>query len=56
MNADDNGLRPAQLADRLKSLGRRMTGKPLPSLLTAVAIGFLAGIVLRLFETPKREK
>ncbi|MEQ1853536.1 MAG: hypothetical protein ABMA01_18310 [Chthoniobacteraceae bacterium] len=53
---DADGPRLDQLSKKLRLLGRQMTGRPLPSVLAAIASGFLAGLVLRLFETPGREK
>jgi hypothetical protein len=56
MNAERMEDRQERWTDRLRTLGRQMTARPFPSILTAVAIGFLAGLVLRLLETPRREK
>jgi hypothetical protein len=47
---------PGEVAARLREFGAKMTARPLPSLLTALAIGFLVGLVLRLFESPEPEK
>jgi hypothetical protein len=56
-------MEPAEMARRAREaargigdLARRAAGNPVTALLTALAAGFLAGLVLRLFERPRREE
>ena len=56
-------MEPAEMARRareaagsIRNLGRRATENPVSALLTALAAGFLVGLVLRLFERPPRER
>ena len=42
-------------ASGLRALGRQVAANPVALLLAAVAVGFLAGMVLTFLETAKRE-
>jgi hypothetical protein len=52
---------PAEIARRAKdaaggirNLGKRFADNPVSAILSALAAGFLFGLVLRLFERPRR--
>ena len=54
-------MEPAEIARRareaasgIRNLGRRAVENPVPAVLTALAAGFLLGLVLRFFERPPR--
>ena len=56
-------MEPAEMARRareavgsIRNFGRRAVENPVSALLTALAAGFLVGLVLRLFERPPRER
>ena len=56
-------MEPAEIARRareaasdIQNFGRRAAGNPVAAVLTALAAGFLFGLVLRLFERPPRER
>jgi len=47
--------RVGETVGNLRTVGRRMTANPVAALLAALAAGFLLGLVLRVFERPRRE-
>ena len=54
-------MEPAEIARRareaasgIRNVGRRAFRNPVPAVLTALAAGFLLGLVLRFFERPPR--
>ncbi|MEO6740363.1 MAG: hypothetical protein ABIP20_08925 [Chthoniobacteraceae bacterium] len=54
-------MEPAEIARRAKvaaggirDLGKRIADNPVSAVLTALAAGFVCGLVLRLFERPER--
>ena len=54
-------MEPAEIARRAKEaaggirdLGKRIADNPVSAVLTALAAGFLFGLVLRFFERPER--
>lgn len=56
-------MEPAEMARRareaasgIRDLGRRAVENPVSALLTALAAGFLVGLVLRLFERTRPEE
>ena len=56
-------MEPAEIARRareaasgIRNLGRRAASNPVTAVLTAMAAGFLFGLVLRLYERPPRER
>ena len=56
-------MEPAEIARRareaasgIQNLGRRAASSPVAAVLTALAAGFLFGLVLRLYERPPRER
>jgi hypothetical protein len=56
MEAAEMARRAREAAGGIRNFGRRVTENPVPALLTALAAGFLVGLVLRLFERPRREE
>ena len=56
-------MEPTEIASRardaaggLRNLARRAVSNPVSAVLTALAAGFVLGLVLRLFERPPRER
>ncbi len=56
-------MEPAEIARRAKdaageirNLGRRVTANPVSAVLSALALGFIFGLVLRLFERSPEER
>ena len=56
-------MEPTEIASRardaasgLRNLGRRAVSNPVSAVLTALAAGFVFGMVLRFFERPPRER
>jgi hypothetical protein len=47
--------RAREAAKGIRDFGRRAVENPLPAILSALAAGFLFGLVLRLFERTPRE-
>jgi hypothetical protein len=56
MEPSEIARRAREAADGVRDLGRRCTENPVSAVLTALAAGFLLGLVLRLFERPRRER
>jgi hypothetical protein len=56
MDAAKIQRRAGKLAGDLRVMGRRATDNPVAAVLAALAAGFLLGLVLRVFERPRREK
>ena len=56
MSAREMRLRADGAAEGVKTIGKRLAENPAAAVLTAIAAGFLVGLVLRLFEKPPREK
>ena len=56
MEAAKMARRAREAANSIRNFGRRATENPVSALLTALAAGFLLGLVLRLFERPRREE
>lgn len=56
MTAREMQQRAEESADAIRTIGRRLAENPVAAVLTAVAAGFLVGLVLRLFEKQGREK
>ena len=48
--------RARDAASGLRNLARRAVSSPVSAVLTALAAGFVFGLVLRLFERPSRER
>jgi len=55
MDAAGIERRVGETVGNLRTVGRRMTANPVAALLAALAAGFLLGLVLRVFERPRRE-
>ena len=56
MNSQEIRQRADEAAGGLRTIGKRLVENPMAALLAALAAGFLAGMVLRFFETPRREE
>ncbi len=56
MDAAEMQKRAKAIAGSVQDFGKRAFANPVSSLLTALAAGFLIGLVLRLFERPPRER
>ena len=56
MDPAEIARRARQAAGTIQNLGRRAVENPVAAVLTALAAGFLFGLVLRLFERPPRER
>ena len=56
MSAREMRLRAGDAAGGMRTIGKRLAENPVAAVLTAIAAGFLMGLVLRLFEKPGREK
>ena len=56
MNAGEMRLRADEAAGGVRKIGKTLAENPVAAVLTAIAAGFLVGLVLRLFEKPAREK
>ncbi len=54
MEAADIKKAASVAGERLRSVGSALGRSPAAALLTAVAVGFLGGLVLRCFERPKK--
>ena len=54
MDAAELQRRAGEAAESLRRLGRAVSDKPVAAVLTAVAAGFLLGMVLRVLERPRR--
>lgn len=54
MDAAEVQRRAGEAAESIRRLGRAVSDKPVAAVLTAVAAGFLLGMVLRVFERPRR--
>ncbi len=54
MDAADIAKSATKIAREARSLGRSVLGNPVAAVLTALAGGFVFGLVLRLFERPSR--
>ena len=56
MNAQEIRQRADEAAGGIRMIGKRLAENPMAALLTALAGGFLAGMVLRFFEPRRREE
>jgi hypothetical protein len=56
MDAAEIQRRAGEAAAGLRTMGRRATENAFATLLTALAAGFLVGLLLRFFERPRNEK
>jgi hypothetical protein len=56
MDAAEMQKRAKALAGGIQDLGKRAFANPLSALLTALAAGFVCGLVLRLFERTPSER
>ena len=56
MNTREMRLRADESAGGVRKIGKTWAENPVAAVLTAIAAGFLIGLVLRLFEKPQREK
>ena len=55
MEPTEIASRAREAATGLKDLGRRAFSNPVSAVLTALAAGFILGLVFRIFERPSRE-
>ena len=49
-------LRTDEAAGGVRTFAKSLAENPVAAVLTAIAAGFLIGLVLRIFEKPQREK
>ena len=56
MSAKEMRLRTGEAAGGVRTFAKSLAENPVAAVLTAIAAGFLVGLVLRLFEKPAREK
>ncbi len=56
MKAGDLRQRATEVAGGIRDLGKRAVENPVAAVFTALAAGFALGLLMRLFDRPRREE